>query len=183
MKKAFSLAAVLCILGGLVFAQTEYGDDVSQDNSLGAPTRESVILRLDRGHRVTTDDIQRLFTAMTTSYLKSSSNYILASEIYRDRQRQSLPASLVIREQVYDFFTVYTIRYNFSNGYFEFKLSQSPFAALVKGEVTPSVDYAGELNKALIDTINTKLQEAVYISRGYATRWRRPSTASFYVFQ
>ncbi|MDR0721130.1 MAG: hypothetical protein LBF78_15975, partial [Treponema sp.] len=143
---------------------------------------ETVILRLDTGNRVANDDIQKLFTALTKSYLKSNASYILACEVYRDRRKQDFRPSLVLSELDYDSFAITNIRYTFSNGYFEFKLSELPFTNIVNNEVVYSTDYDGMVGRALYNSINNKLQEAVYISRGYATAHKKRSSASFYLF-
>jgi hypothetical protein len=168
---------VLVFFTGAVFADSEV-KDLQID-----PVKESVILRLDTGNRINTDDIQRMFTALTTSYLKTNTSYVLAYEIFRDRGKQDTRTSLVLTELDYGSFSVINIRYTFSNGYVEFKLTRSPFTNIVNNEVVYSVDYNGRVGSALYESINDKLQEAVYVSRGYATSHRKRSTASFYIFR
>jgi hypothetical protein len=168
------LLTMATVLAGAAFADIK---EVQTD-----PLKENVILRLDTGNRITNDDIQRMFTALTKSYLKSNASYILAHEIYRDRRRQDSRTSLVLTELDYGSFTVINIRYTFSNGYFEFKLSKLPFTNIVNNEVVYSTDYNGTAGQDLYDSINNKLQEAVYISRGYAAAHKKKSSASFYLF-
>lgn len=149
-----------------------------------SPVKETVTLRLEAGKNFTTlDDIQKMFTAVTISSLKNNNSYILGYEIYRARNRQRLPSTLVVKELDYEDFTITSIRYGFSNGYFEFKLSQIPFTNIINGEAVSSIDYNKKVDRALYTQINNRLQEAVYISRGYAARRGRKSSASFYWFK
>jgi len=175
MKKIVIVLAVMAVLTGAVFADSK---ELQLD-----PLEENVTLRLDTGNRITDDDIQRIFTALTISYLKNNSSYILIHEIYRDSRRQDLRPSLVITDLDYGSFSITNIRYTFSNGYFEFKLSRSPFTNVVNDELAYSIDYDGEVGQNLYRTINDKLQEAVYISRGYAAMFKKRSSASFYIFK
>ncbi|GHT95560.1 hypothetical protein FACS1894141_4390 [Spirochaetia bacterium] len=175
MRKIFAVMVFMLALAPAVFADT--GDPYP------APQKETVILRLDTGNQITSDDIQKLFTALGTSYLKSNSSYILAYEVYRDWGRQELRSSLVLTELDYGSFVVMNIRHTFSNGYYELKLSNSPFINLVNNEPVNSVDYNGEVGRDVYRAINDKLQEVVYISRGYAAGHKKKSTASFYVFR
>jgi hypothetical protein len=175
MKKPVMALIVLMVLAGTVSADAK---DLQLD-----PVRENVVLRLDTGSRINDDDIQRIFTALTISYLKSNSSYILIHEIYRDRRRQDSRPSLVITELDYGTFSITNLRYSFSNGYFEFKLSLSPFTNVVNDELVYSIDYDGAVGRNLYKAINDKLQEAVYISRGYAAMYRKRSSASFYIFK
>ena len=175
MKKVLFAMAGLAVFAGAVFAQTK---DAQID-----PVKEKEILRLDTGNRMGGDDIQRMFTALAISYLKTNNSYILAHEIFRDPKRQNLPSSLVLTELDYGTFTIINIRYSFSNGYFEFKAARLPFTNIVNDELVYSVDYDGKTGANLYKAINDKLQEAVYISRGYAAMHRKSSSASFYLFR
>jgi hypothetical protein len=174
MRKTLMFLTMAMVLAGAAFADPQ---EAQVD-----PLKETVILQLHTGNRVSNDDIQKLFTALTKSYLKSNASYILAHEIYRDRKRQAVRSSLVLTELDYGSFAIVNIRYTFSNGYFEFKLSQQPFTNIVNNEVVYSTDYDGTVGKALYNSINNKLQEAVYISRGYAAAYKKRSSASFYLF-
>jgi hypothetical protein len=175
MKKILLSLGILAALGGISFPQ--------EADAHAEPVKTTTILQLDTGNRITRDDIQKMFTALTLSYLKNNTSYILAYEIYRDEDRQDLASSLVLTELDYDSFSIVNLRYSFSNGYFEFKLSQSPFTNIVNNEVVPSVDYAGITGQELYEPINNILQEAVYISRGYGKMYNKPSSASFYLFR
>jgi hypothetical protein len=175
MRKGLLGAAILAVFAGAVFSEPR---DAQID-----PVKEKEILRLDTGNRMVSDDIQKMFTALTISYLKTNNSYILAHEIFRDPGRQNLSPSLVLTELDYGTFTIINIRYSFSNGYFEFKLARLPFTNIVNDEVVYSVDYDGKTGGDLYKTINDKLQEAVYISRGYAAMHRKKSSASFYLFR
>jgi hypothetical protein len=173
-------ALCITLLLGAVFVSLGFADP---QDTYPEPIKENVILRLDRENHIGSDDIQRMFTALTLSYLKSNTSYILAYEIYRDRARQNLPPSLVLTGLDYGSFTIINIRYSFSNGYFEFKLSKTPFTNIINQEAVPSIDYGGTLSQDLYAQINNRLQEAVYISRGYAAMYRAASSASFYWFR
>jgi hypothetical protein len=175
MKRFLTVLAVLALFCGPVFALTGDG--------YGEPERTKLILKLDAGNRVNPDEIQKLFTALAQSYLKSNSSYILAFEVYRNRERQNLPSSLELSELDYGTFTIINLRYSFSNGYYEFKLSQTPFSNIVNNEEVSSVDYGGRVTRELYGAINDRLQEGAYISRGYAARYRRNSSVSFYIFR
>lgn len=146
------------------------------------PLDERVVMQMETGKGVTTDDIQRLFRAITQSYLRSNNSYILGYEIYPDAGRQTQRSSLTLSELDYGDYQVTNIRYNFSNGYFEFKLSLLPFVDTKNDKEEPSKNYDGIVDAAMLDSINDTLQEGVYISRGYAARYRKTSTASFYLF-
>ncbi|GHV35385.1 hypothetical protein AGMMS4952_27680 [Spirochaetia bacterium] len=119
MREIFAIIVVMFAIVPAVFADT--GDPYPDLQ------KETVILRLDTGNQVTGDDIQKLFTALATSYLKNNSSYILVYEVYRDRGRQELRSSLALTELDYGSFVVMNIRHTFSNGYYELKLSNSPF--------------------------------------------------------
>jgi hypothetical protein len=177
MKKIVMTLTILAVFAGAVFADTDI-KDLQID-----PVKESVILRLDTGNRINIDDIQRMFTALTISYLKNNTSYVLAYEVFRDSGKQDQRTSLILTELDYGSFTVINIRYTFSNGYVEFKVARSPFTNVVNNEIVYSVDYNGTVGQDLYKSINDKLQEAVYISRGYATSHRKRSTASFYIFR
>ena len=174
---ALYLTLVTLLAAGKIAYAADTGD-THQD-----PVREKVVLNLNTGSSVTADDIQKMFTALTISYLQNNTSYIFGYEIYRDRNRQRLPSSLLVRELEYENFSITSIRYSFSNGYFEFKLSQTPFTNIINEEIVSSVDYDKNIDRALFTRINNQLQEAVYISRGYATMYRIRSTVSFYWFR
>jgi hypothetical protein len=167
------LIGAACAGAGFAEPQDAYPD----------PVKETVILRLDRENRMNSDEIQKMFTALASSYLKSNTSYLLAYEVYRDRARQNLRPSLVLTELDYGSFTMVNLRYSFSNGYFEFKLSKTPFNNIINSEVVPSTDYGGNVSRDMYAQINNRLQEAVYISRGYAAMHRAASSASFYLFR
>ncbi|MHC6203539.1 hypothetical protein ACYULU_10140 [Breznakiellaceae bacterium SP9] len=174
-KIIFAAMVIMLAAGPAVFADTSA--------SLIDPIKETVILRLNAGNGFTSDNLQKLFTELGLSYLKSNSSYILASEVYRDRGRQDLRSSLVVTELNYGTFVIMNIRHTFSNGYYELKVSESPFTNLVNNEVVSSVDYNGVTGRDLYRVINDKLQELAYISRGYAASHKKRSTASFYIFR
>jgi hypothetical protein len=174
MKK-FAMSLILIMgLAGLVFADT---GDFQED-----PISENVILQLDAGQGLNTDDIQKMFTALGTSYLKNNSSYILAYEVYGERNRQNLRSSLILTELQYETFSIINLRYTFSNGYFEFKFSDSPFTAIINDEIVYSVDY-DSVGRQIYNSINRKLQDAAFISRGYAASNKKQSSVSFYLFK
>ncbi|MFP3040808.1 hypothetical protein LQZ19_03195 [Treponema primitia] len=173
--KRFAMSLILIMgLTGLVFADEK---ELQED-----PISKNVILQLDAGQGLNTNDIQKMFTALGTSYLKNNSSYILAYEVYRERNRQDLRSSLVLTELHYEAFSIINLRYTFSNGYFEFKFSESPFTAIVNDEVVYSIDYSS-VGRPIYNSINRKLQDAAYISRGHAAGHRKSSSVSFYLFK
>lgn len=155
----------------------------AEGESYQEPLKETTLLRIDVGNKIFNDDIQRMFTALTASYLKNNTSYLLAYEVFRESEQQALKPSIIITELDYGTFTIINIRYSFSNGYFEFKLSKSPFTNIVNNESVNSVDYGGVIDENLYKTINDKLQESVYIARGYAKLHGTTSSASFYMFR
>ncbi|MDR2501316.1 MAG: hypothetical protein LBD37_09630 [Treponema sp.] len=175
MKKTLLILAFLAVLGGAVFSAGP------EDHA--EPIKTTAILQLDMGNKVTNNELQKMFTALTESYLKNNSSYILACEVYRERNQQDSCSSLALTELDYGSFTIMNIRYTFSNGYFEFKLSRSPFTNIVNNEAVNSIDYNGQTGRELYMPINNKLQEAVYVSRGYAKMHDKTSSASFYLFR
>jgi hypothetical protein len=175
MKKITHILIVLTVFTSAISAQ-------SQESHLD-PLKESVILYIDSGSRVYNDDMQRMFTALAASYLKNNTSYFLAYEVFREAGKQNGKPSLGITDLDYGDFSIINIRYTFSNGYFEFKMAKSPFTNIVNNEVVNSVDYNGDVGEDLYKAINNKLQEAVYIARGYAKRYGKTSSASFYLFR
>jgi hypothetical protein len=79
--------------------------------------------------RITNKDIVEAFKYNVNTYWKRNSYYLCQYQIYQGSSDQNYSWRLRVIKSTYDWGTVFSLRFDVSNGYFLIKLSNTPFTS------------------------------------------------------
>lgn len=110
MKKFTFVFLILVIYGGSVFAAEETIIDYSTYQT-----------------RLANRDIAGTFKDHVETYWKVNNYYLCQYQVYRGKKNQNNSWRFRVIRNTYDWGTIFTLRFDISNGYFSLKLSNTPF--------------------------------------------------------